>query len=401
MHPVKTLIQLADAQKLLSEVVKPIQTTEKVMLLELLGRVAAQDIKATFNVPPFRRAGMDGYALKSTAIAKASEKTPVTLRCIDKIHAGEISTQQVSETTCIEIATGAMVPDSADVVVQVEFTRGKNDQIEFLKALPVGQNISPAGIDLQKGHIILKEGEIFTPAKIGVLAALNIDFAVVYQKPKIAIIPTGKEIAKIGSKAGPAQIYDINSYTISAMITEFGGEPMLWDIVPDEPGSLENAFLDASKKADMVLIIGGSSAGESDYNADILAKYGKILFHGIQIKPGKPTIGAILNEKLVINLPGFPTSCLTNGYVMIRPLLCKIAHISYINKTVKGKLSQRIMPAKDRDQLLMVRIDEGIVYSTFKESGAITSISQSHGYIIVPHTIPYLEKDSEVEVVMF
>ena len=159
--------------------------------------------------------------------------------------------------------------------------------------------------------------------------------------------------------------------------------------------------MDASQQADLVIIIGGSSVGKRDINIEILSQHGTILFHGVKIKPGKPTIAALVNDRLVINLPGFPTSCLTNGYVIMLPVMRKMAHLPYNERIVKGILGQRVFPAQGRDLLLTVHMEKDRVYPTFKESGTITSIAMADGFIVVPADIEYLEIESVVEVHLF
>ncbi len=385
----------------MAENTKEIETIEEVALLDATDRVLAEEIQSPFNVPPFRRAAMDGYAVKAATIADASESTPIVLNNIEKVLAGDVSQSELGDFDCIEIATGAMMPDSADTVVQVEMTSANENQISIIKALTEGTNVSKAAADIGQGETILHIGEILTPARIGVLAALNITKASVYRKPIVAIIPTGREIAPLGNIATDGQIYDINSYTLFTLIQQRGGTPLLFPIIPDEYSDLETAILDASQQADLVIIIGGSSVGERDINIEILSQHGTILFHGVKIKPGKPTIAALVNDRLVINLPGFPTSCLTNGYVIMLPVMRKMAHLPYNERIVKGILGQRVFPAQGRDLLLTVRMEKDRVYPTFKESGTITSIAMADGFIVVPADIEYLEIESVVEVHLF
>jgi len=233
------------------------------------------------------------------------------------------------------------------------------------------------------------------------LAALNIASCKVYRKPKIAIIPTGREVVALGEVCHPGQIYDINSYTIYTMIVQASGDPILYNIIPDEYEPLEQAILDAVNKADLTLIIGGSSVGERDINIDILQKHGTILFHGIKIKPGKPTIAALIKDKFVINLPGFPTSCLTIGYMLVYPIVQKMLHQSPEVKKARVILGERVKSTQGRDMLLTVYIKDQKAYRAFKESSTITSIAQAEGYILVPCDVPFLEQGTEVEMTYF
>jgi len=401
MRPLKKLISLDEAFKILGENTSAIIQVEEISLVRLANRVAAEDIRASMNVPPFRRAAMDGYAVIASSTFGASDRKPIYLTCIEKVHAGEIPTRTIKQHECIEIATGAICPDSADTVVPVEFTNKVDDKIEILKGFTPGDNVSPEGVDIKKGETVIHKGDIFTPARIGILAALNKTSAKVFRRPKVAIIPTGREIAPLGTQLNKGQVYDINSYTLRALIAQNGGIPVLFDIVPDEFTALENILLQALS-TDLIVIVGGSSVGERDINIDVLSKHGTILFHGIQVKPGKPTLCGKIKDKLVINLPGYPTSCLTNAYLLLLPYLKKMASLpSEKQKTIRAKLSRKFVGQLGRHQILTVTVKNGLATPAFKESGAITSVAWADGYILIPYNVDLIEKGEEVEVILF
>ncbi|MHA1828363.1 MAG: molybdopterin molybdotransferase MoeA, partial [Candidatus Heimdallarchaeaceae archaeon] len=348
MRPFKSLISIDEAHEILWKNIHPITETEEVELLNLVGRVSSEDVKALMNVPPFRRSAMDGYAVKAESTFDATVDSPIYLDCIEKILAGEVPQKVIESGQCSEIATGAMLPEGADCVVPVEYTNLVDGKIEIFKNHPPNANVSAEGVDVKKGEIVVHKGEVYTPARVGVLAALNIQKAKVYKKPVIAIIPTGKEISPLGVELKKGQVYDINSYTLTTLVRKFGAEPKLYDIVADEFEALEKAVLDALSN-DLVVVLGGSSVGERDINVDVLTKHGKILLHGIQIKPGKPTLCGIIKDTPIINLPGYPTSCLTIGYIILLPLLRKLAHLKEIKKEkVKAKISRKIASSLGR-----------------------------------------------------
>jgi len=286
MRPFKELISLDKAFEIIDKNCYQVLETERVPLLELLGRVAAKDIVAEFNVPPFRRSAMDGYAVKASSTFNATESSPVFLECIEQIHAGEVPKKEINEKQCVEIATGAMVPDSADAVVPVEYTNIDGSKVEIFRAFAPNTNISKEGVDVKKGETVIKEGDVFVPGRIGVVAALNIETVEVYRKPRVAVIPTGREIAAVGRELKKGQVYDINTYTIATLVRDIGGEPIIFDIIEDKFEDLEKAILEAVAKADLIVVLGGSSVGERDINIDVLNKHGEVLFHGIQLKNG-------------------------------------------------------------------------------------------------------------------
>ncbi|MDW8030167.1 MAG: molybdopterin molybdotransferase MoeA, partial [Armatimonadota bacterium] len=191
-------------------------------LTDSVNRVLAENVTAPFNVPPFRRAAMDGYAVKSSDVEKASPENPVSLKLIGSVHAGELPMSTVEEGTCIQIATGAPVPEGADCVVPIEDTERDGEVVRVLKAFSPNANITEEGADVKQGSIVLTEGNLLTPAKVGVLAALGFDKVKVYAKPKIAILPTGDEIAKPGTRLQAGQIYDVNTYTVAALASQNG-----------------------------------------------------------------------------------------------------------------------------------------------------------------------------------
>ncbi|MHA1777901.1 MAG: molybdenum cofactor synthesis domain-containing protein [Promethearchaeota archaeon] len=402
MRPLKSLISLEQAHEILFNNLKICEETERIPLLELSNRVSAEEIKAEFNVPPFRRAAMDGYAVKASSTFQATDSNPIYLECIEEIHAGDVPTKSIDETQCMEIATGAMLPDSADCVVPVEYTNREKNKIEILKGFAPHSNVSQEGVDIHRGEIVIPQEVVFTPARIGVLAALNRKDALVYRKVKVAVIPTGREIAPLGSELKPGQVYDINTYTLTTLIAQHGGEPVVYDLVEDSFEALESVILDAVTKTDIVVIGGGSSVGERDINVDIIEKHGTVLFHGIQIRPGKPTLCGKIQDIMILNLPGYPTSCLTNGYINLLPVLRKMSHLPPVTKRkIQVKLAKKIVSRLGRHQIFTVMVNDEYAFPAYKESGAITSMALADGYIEIPDNCDLIDKNEIVEVTLF
>ena len=247
---------------------------------------------------------------------------------------------------------------------------------------------------------ILKKGELLTPPKIGVLASLGIEKVKVYEKPKVKIFPTGKEIVKLGEELDYGKIYDINSYTLATLLINEGAKPIINDIVEDDEEAIEEA-IGRAIDADYIIFSGGSSIGERDLLAKVIKKKGELLFHGIAVKPGKPTICGKIDNTLIFGMPGYPTSCLTNAYVLLLPSIKKMARLPFEIKKVKAKLAQNILSTIGRYQIYPVKVENGIAYPVFKESGAITSLSKANGYIEIPAEVEYLEEGMEVIVTLF
>ncbi|MFX0195250.1 MAG: gephyrin-like molybdotransferase Glp [Candidatus Hodarchaeota archaeon] len=368
---------------------------------DLLSRVAAKNLASSLNVPSFDKAAMDGYAVIAEDTFGAGTHSPVTLESIDVIHAGEVGSKEIQKGKCAQIATGAPIPKGADAVIMVEDTETINDQVQIFKPIYPGGNVFPKGSDVKTGDLILKNGDLLTARKAGIIAAVGIDHATVYEKPKIAVIPTGYEIAELGTELKTGQVYDINSYTVANLIRENGGIPIKYPVIGDSMDDLRKALADA-KQYDAIVLSGGSSVGEKDVLIDVIEEAGNIYFHGVQIKPGKPTLFGQINGNLIFGMPGYPTSCMINAYVFVVPAIRKMARLPQQTHTVvKARMAKRIVSSLGRHQFYTVKVEEGIAYPAFKESGTITSMSHADGYIEIPYNVDLVEKGQEVEVILF
>jgi molybdenum cofactor synthesis domain-containing protein len=387
-----------EAIKIILQNTAPIQRTQKVTIDNAVDRVLASDIKADLNVPPFNRSSMDGFALKAADTFGASQFNPKTLKLKAVQHAGDVYKGSISEGECVQVATGSPIPNGSDSVVMVEYTRIKGDQVEILRPSYPGANISPEGEDIKKGETILKAGEPLTIAKVGALAALNIISTDVFEKPKVAVFSTGTEIKPLGVELAPGQIYDINSYTLSSVISANGCIAERKGIIPDNEDQMKNAIKD-STNYDLGVFSGGSSVGTRDIFFDVVEKLGEVLFHGVQVKPGKPTLFGLVENIPIFGMPGYPTSCLSNAYVFLAPCLRVLARLPEIApRTVKAKMGSRFVSSSGREQFLTVKVADGVANVVFKKSGAITSMAEADGYIVLPVNLDVIEEGEEVEV---
>jgi molybdenum cofactor synthesis domain-containing protein len=295
MKPMKALISLEEGMRILMECVQPITRTERVGLLEACGRVLAERIVATAAVPPFARAAMDGYAVIAQDTFGAGNFNPAQLRLLEVVHAGDIASATVASGACTQVATGAPVPAGADAVVQVEDTEltGDGDSVKIYQPVYPRQNISPQGRDIQAGQEVLAAGTRLEPSKVGVLAALGLTQVTVVAKPTVAVVPSGNEIVAPGEPLVPGKIYDINSYTLASLIQAVGGLPRLFPIMKDTPEDVRRTLREALA-CDLVVLSGGSSVGERDVMVEAVASLGEVKFHGIAVKPGKPTLCGVI-----------------------------------------------------------------------------------------------------------
>jgi molybdenum cofactor synthesis domain-containing protein len=401
MLPLKQLISCDEALKRIHKSITPIERKETIFIENALGRVLTEDLVADMFVPPFDRAAMDGYAVKAKDTYGASSGKPKTLKLVQTIHAGESSTRTLGSGECIQVATGSPIPKGADAVAMVEVT-GRNDgSVNILEPVRAGESISPKGEDIKKGQVILEGGEQLSPARVGVLAALGKKEVRVYAKPHVAIVPTGTEIKDVGSVLGEGQVYDVNSYTLTLIVDKNGAIPVRVRTVQDEVGELRE-IIQKLVDYDMIVFSGGSSVGERDLLSDVIQGFGEVIFHGIQIKPGKPTLFALVDEKPVFGMPGYPTSCLNNAYLLLVPAIRQMARLPpKIERTINVRLTKRLISSSDRTQFVTVRIADRQAYPVFKHSGAITSMSEADGYIILPTSANIIEKGQEVTVFLF
>jgi len=409
MKPIKETIPLEEARQLIAEACTPIDRTERVALCDANGRAAAADVHSTRDVPPFSRAGMDGYAVRAEDTVGASRYEPRVLRVVDKVYTGQVPATAVEPGTAIEIATGAPLPQGADAVVMVEETEKAGGEVRVLTPVYSRQNVGRQGADIVVGQAVIARGDVLNPSRIGAIAALGIAEVEVFAKPTVAIMSTGNEIADPGQDLQPGQIYDINKFTLSTIIQEHGGVPTPLSTAQDTIEALEEAIDNALGRrgpgeggCDMLVFSGGSSVGERDLILDVIGRKGQIVFHGIAVKPGKPTVFGTINGKPTFGMPGYPTSCLSNAYLLLVPALRAMARLAPRHiATVALPLGQRIVSTTGRHQFYTVRIADGRAMPAFKASGDITSMSQADGYIEIPAQTDIVEKGEVVDVKLF
>jgi molybdopterin molybdotransferase len=402
MRPIRETIPLEEARALMRAAARPVTRVETVPLASAHQRVLAGGIVAGQDVPPFARAAMDGYAVIAEDSFGAGQFAPRVLRLIEKVYTGQMPTLEVPRGGCTEIATGAPMPAGADAVVMVEETeKDEAGRVRVFSPVYPGQNVGRQGADIQAGQALLASGDYLTSSRIGAIAALGFERVEVFAQPRVAILSTGNEVVPPGRPLEPGQIYDINRFTLDAIVSENGAVPVPFPTAADTLDDLNRA-LDAALVEDLVIFSGGSSVGERDLILDAIAARGEIVFHGIAVKPGKPTLFGVIDGTPVIGMPGYPTSCLSNGYMLVVPMLRRIARLpEAAPRTIRLPLGQRVVSTTGRHQFYTVRVVEGIAMPAFKASGDITSMSQADGYIEIPAQTDIVEKGEVVDVILF
>lgn len=401
MRPLRALLPLDDALRACLELAAPVDRRETVLLPDALHRVVAADVRAAADVPVADRAAMDGYAVVARDTARAGKSSPAVFAVRESVHAGDVPAKRVAGSRCAQVATGAPMPRGADAVVMVEDTDRSKDTVRVFRPVRAGENVSRRGSDLRKGSLVLARGEQLTPAKLGALAAVGETTVAVYAKPRVALLVTGDEIAAPGAPLRAGQVRDINSFTLAAAVREFGGEPVSLGRVPDRLDALGRALTRAVAE-DLAVLSGGSSVGERDLLLDVLQSHGEVVFHGIAIKPGRPTLLGRVRGKPVLGMPGNPTSCLSNAYVLLAPMLRTMARLPPPTaQRLELPLASRVRSPPGRVEVHTVRIVRGEAVPAFKESGAITSMAHADGYIEIPADVTAVEPGERVRVTLF
>ena len=373
-------------------------------------RITFSDIKSRIDFPPFDRSLKDGFAINAKDSYGVNEENPKRLKVIDFLEAGSFTDKTVEPGTTVEISTGAPVPDGANAVVMVEFANRESDnpdlasdEVEILTSVTPSQDIGKKGSDVQAGQVILEKNKLLNPPKIGVIAAQGIDTVEVYKKPVVGVISTGNELLTNQEEIKPGKIYDVNSEMIKAGVESCGAEGKTLGIVKDVYDDLKAKITESLKECDILLCSGGTSAGVGDNIRQILDEIGTVYIHGITVQPGKPTILGVVDGKIVIGLPGNPVSAIVIFNVFVAPSIKKLAGFvdEQPHKTIKGKLARRIHSPIGRMQYQLVRVEDGIVYPIFKDSGAIFSLASAAGYTKVSKQTEMVEEGEEVEVTLF
>jgi putative molybdopterin biosynthesis protein len=375
-------------------------------LIEAIGRVLSRNVYARTNYPPYTRAIMDGYAVMSDDLTGAYEDRPKRLKLVGRLLAGEFKAMSIGRGECIEVSTGAMVPHPADAVVPVEYTSVEGDYVVFYRSVARGENVDQAGSDLAEGEVAAWRGEILTPSLASLLAALGIDRVYVYKPVKIGILPTGNELKSPGEELEYGCLYDSNSYLVYGYAKMMGAVPRIYERALDDEKDLEEKLWRAIEENDLVVTIGGTSAGLEDFTYKVLSKLDPgLIIHGVREKPGRPLAVAVHRDKIVLSLPGFPLSCFLTVNLYLLPVLAKLQGLrGYEHKYVVARSSTPLrgepgirvfVPA-----ILVEREGLTTAYPLPSHSGGISALSLVDGYVVVPESVEYAPAGSELKVLV-
>ncbi|MCK9364143.1 MAG: molybdopterin molybdotransferase MoeA [Syntrophales bacterium] len=362
---------------------------EKSDILSALGRVIGEDIYSGRNIPPKDNSAMDGYAVRSADTFGASDKKPVMLEVIEELPAGSASQKTIGKGQAARIMTGAFIPEGADAVIPVEDTEKENDRAAIFVSVQAGRDIRFAGEDVKLGEKVIAKGEILSPAHIGMLASLGRSFVLVHQKPLIAIVSSGDELADIDEPPS-LKIVSSNSYSLAALVLECGAIPMQMGIAKDRREDLLEKFR-AAMRADLIISSGGVSVGDFDLVKNVMKQEGnRMQFWQVAMKPGKPLAFGALEDVPIIGLPGNPVSSMVSFEQFARPAILKMmGHKNLFRKTIQVRLSEDINKKPGKRHFIRAIIEQtadGYAARTTGDqgSGILTSMVQANGLIIMP-----------------
>jgi len=351
-------------------------------------------------VPHFRKSAMDGFAVIAEDTFQASNTNPKKLKIIESVTAGIVTKKDIRPGECIEITTGAPVPKSATAVLMVEYTEKAGSGIKYYKVCAPGENIIKAGSDVKKGQTLFVKGTKLNPRFLGAISSLGFSNLAVSKTPKIKYFSTGNEILDSGQSLTDGKVYDINSRTIVDTLKEHGCKVKFLGVVKDSLDDIKKT-INSSLDADLILLSGGSSLGGEDFMVEAVEELGEVLVHGIASKPGKPVLIGRVKGKLILGLPGYPTSALSNTYSLVLPVVYWMMGSNLTRPIVKARLSRKSASTIGRYEFLPVRIDNEEAVPVMKGSSAITTMSEADGYIEIDENTEVVDKDGEVEVKLF
>ena len=404
-----SLKTLDEVRQVLDEACGSLRTeTETIPAQQALGRVLAEAVHSPGPVPHFARSLVDGYAVRAADVAGATAGLPAFLEVVGSVEMGRPAEMAIGPGQAAEAPTGGMLPEGADAAVMIEHTeRVGADTIEVGRSVAPGQNTIRAGEDIAAGDVCRPAGVRLRAGDLALLATLGITEAAVYRRPVVALIATGDEVVPPETEPGPAEVRDANSWGLAAMVLDAGGEPRTAGIVRDVQGLLEETARAAHETSDVVIISGGSSVGERDFAVQVLDGLGEpgVLFHGIALKPGKPTVMGLADGKPVFGLPGHPLSAMVSFHRVVRPVLRRLGGEGELwEPTVTAVLSRDVPSDAGRTEYVRVdlRAQDGelIAKPLFGKSAALSSLIAARGLVEVPLGIEGLDAGAQVSVLL-
>jgi molybdopterin molybdotransferase len=402
------LVSPDEALEILFQSIDPIIQCETIQSTAALGRVTCKEILSPQDLPEFRRSTVDGYAVLAKDTHGASESLPAYLKIIGEVLMGTSPDFGLFGKDCSIIHTGGMLPKRADAVIMLEDSQLlESGDLEIYKSVAVGENVIEVGEDIKAGEEVIPNGKKLRPSEIGGLMALGITEVSVAKKPIFGILSSGDEVIPPDQKTNPGQVRDINSYTLSSLIEILGGEPVHYGIISDSHDEMLAVMQRALRECDHIIVTAGSSASSRDLTAEIMNKMGKpgVLVHGVNIKPGKPTIFGVCGGQVMIGLPGNPVSALVIAMILVAPIIDSFLGLVHDlpKPSLQAKLTVNVASQAGREDWVPVRLSESkdgryLAEPVFGRSNLIFILSRSHGIVKIPAPTTGIEAGTQVEV---
>lgn len=399
----------------LLEQLKADPKVEKIKVIESLGRVAGEDVRAPHALPAFPRSTVDGYAVRSVDTHGANESLPIYLNLMGEVAMGQAAHFSLEPGSCGLIHTGGMLPPGADSVVMLENTQvAKPGEIEVLRAAAIGENLIKIGEDVQEGDIVISQGSLLREPEIGGFFALGVTELQAYKQPQVAIISSGDEVVPPEAEVTLGQVRDINSYTLSALVENLSAIPKRYGIIADNEQSLRSTASRALEECDLVIITAGSSASSRDLTSRVIEGLGEpgVISHGVNVRPGKPTILAACKvkgseyPKPVIGLPGNPVSALVIAKLFVEPVIDYLHGLknNRIRPQVRANVTLNLASKAGRDDWIPVKLsiigDKTSAEPIFGKSNLIFTLVRADGLLHIPSQVTGLNTGDEVDVLL-
>jgi molybdopterin molybdotransferase len=379
------------ARETLLEAVTPHDRTERVTLRDADDRVLASDVRAARSVPHYRRAAMDGFAVRAADTFGASDRSPAQLRVGDA----------VGPQTAARVHTGSELPEGADAVVMVEETERRGESLTVFDAVAGGENVAPIGEDVEAGQLLYEAGHRLRPSDLGLLKSVGDDTVSVYERPRVSVIPTGEELVE--ADPDPGEVVETNGQTVAQYVERWGGEATYRDIVTDDEDALREA-VERDRDHDVVVTTGGSSVGERDRIPEVIDELGEVLVHGVALKPGHPVALGVVEGTPVLMLPGYPVACIVNAVQFLGPTLRAVGHRPQTTPpTTEATLTRKVVSEPGTRTFARVQLDtegEEVTATPTRASGSgvLSSVALADGWVVVPEQREGLDAGATVAV---
>jgi molybdopterin molybdotransferase len=406
-HEIGHRVEVETAKKLIFSDIRRV-TNEEVEVVDSLSRVVATEIRSRSDVPHFDRSAMDGFAVIACDTFGCSQQKPAKLEIAGESNIGEVPRVTITSGKAVEVATGSQIPRGADAVVKVENTERTGNQLKVLFPVTPGDNISKVGEDIKKDEVIIDAGQFIRPQDISVLLACGVLKIKVATKPTVAVIATGNEIIEPQNIQIPGKVFNVNSQSLSAFVTLYGGRPIDLGIVGDSFEELKKA-LESALRYDLVVFSGSTSVGKKDMLPEVVSSIGRIIFRGVSMRPGSPTTVGLVNGKHVFLLPGFPVAAMITFETFVGPAIRQMMNAKYLDprSEVTALLGNRVPSTLGRRDYVRVRLQlnedgQTVAYPVRSSgSGIISSMTKADGLIEISEDVEGLEKGSKVIVKLF